>query len=114
MAKTDIELAFRLLQVHPDRFYLLGCHLEGQNFVGPPASRFFAKLRMMEKISLNFGVRLAPEKTEVTATVVKFLRIVIDYKKMEYRLPEDKLGQLKAAVKSSMGKRKSMLRDLQS
>lgn len=26
MAKTDIKAAFRLLPVHPDSFYLLGCH----------------------------------------------------------------------------------------
>ncbi|KAM9330146.1 uncharacterized protein PAF06_009848 [Gastrophryne carolinensis] len=33
MAKTDIESAFRLLPVHPDSQYLLGCYFEGGVFI---------------------------------------------------------------------------------
>ncbi|KAM9302167.1 uncharacterized protein PAF06_015443 [Gastrophryne carolinensis] len=33
MAKTDIESAFRLLPVHPDSQYLLGCYFEGGGFI---------------------------------------------------------------------------------
>ncbi|KAM9323989.1 uncharacterized protein PAF06_020241 [Gastrophryne carolinensis] len=33
MAKTDIESAFRLLPVHPDSQYLLGCYFEGGFFI---------------------------------------------------------------------------------
>ncbi|KAM9326863.1 LOW QUALITY PROTEIN: uncharacterized protein PAF06_003101 [Gastrophryne carolinensis] len=33
MAKTDIESAFRLLLVHPDSQYLLGCYFEGGVFI---------------------------------------------------------------------------------
>ncbi|KAM9329440.1 uncharacterized protein PAF06_002568 [Gastrophryne carolinensis] len=33
MAKTDIESAFRLLPVHPDSLYLLGCFFEGGYYV---------------------------------------------------------------------------------
>lgn len=160
LAKTDIESAFRLLPVHPDSFYLLGCMWEGQFFVdkclpmgcsiscalfekfstflewvvrsesgipsilhylddflfvGPPKSyACLNALRTMERMSLHFGVPLAPEKTEGPATVVKFLGIVIDSVEMECRLPVDKLEQLKSAVAGAMGKRKILLRDLQS
>lgn len=34
MAKTDIEVAFRLLSVHPDSFWYLGCFWEGGYYVG--------------------------------------------------------------------------------
>ncbi|KAM9319925.1 uncharacterized protein PAF06_004366 [Gastrophryne carolinensis] len=33
MAKTDIESAFRLLPVHPDSLYLLGCFFDGGYYV---------------------------------------------------------------------------------
>ncbi|KAM9324594.1 uncharacterized protein PAF06_000661 [Gastrophryne carolinensis] len=33
LAKTDIESAFRLLPVHPDSLYLLGCFFEGGYYV---------------------------------------------------------------------------------
>ncbi|XP_075705554.1 histone-binding protein RBBP4-A-like [Rhinoderma darwinii] len=42
----------------------------------------------MEKVAIDFGVPLAPEKTEGPTTVIKFLGIIIDSDRLECRLPE--------------------------
>lgn len=90
-------------------------YLDDFLFIGPPASLVCkAALRTMERVSLSFGVPLAPEKTEGPATVVKFLGIVIDADLMECRLPDDKLVQLKEVVRGVQGKRKLLLKELQS
>lgn len=84
-------------------------------FVGPLALRVCGNiLRTMERVALRFSVPLAPEKTEGSATVVKFLRIVIYSERMEWRLPEDNRGQLKAVLRGALGKRKLVLYELQS
>lgn len=50
-------------------------------------------LRMNERIAGNFGIPLAPDKTGDPSNLIKFLRILIDSKRMEYRLPEDMLQE---------------------
>ncbi|CAJ0925439.1 unnamed protein product [Ranitomeya imitator] len=68
----------------------------------------------MEWVSGHFGVPLAQEKTEGPCTVLSFLGILIDSRKMECRLPDDKLLLLKQEV-SRIGKlRKVTLKELQS
>lgn len=47
--------------------------------MGPRGSRVCAVLlHTMERVSDDFGVPLAPEKTEGPATLIKFLGIMID------------------------------------
>lgn len=55
-----------------------------------------------------------PDKTEGPATVIRFLGFVIGTDRMECRLLEEKLGELKAALGNVLGCRKLVLRDLQS
>lgn len=71
-------------------------------------------LRMMEQISDNFGVPLAPDKTEGPSTQIKFLGILIDFDKMECRLPKNKLQDLRAQVLRAKVARKLRLRMFQS
>lgn len=90
-------------------------YLDDFLFIGPAASRVCALLsRTMERISLHFGVPLAPEKTEGPTTVIKFLGILIDSDLMECRLPEDKVVDLREVVLQARRARKIRLRDLQS
>lgn len=90
-------------------------YLDDFLFIGPSDSWVCANaLQAMERVAVSFGVPLAPEKTEGPATVVKFLGIVIDAERMECRLPDDKLRELKEVVRGAEGKRKLRLKELQS
>ncbi|XP_069592246.1 uncharacterized protein [Ranitomeya imitator] len=90
-------------------------YLDDFMFVGPPDSAVCGNLlATMEWVSGHFGVPLAQEKTEGPCTVLSFLGILIDSRKMECRLPDDKLLLLKQEV-SRIGKlRKVTLKELQS
>lgn len=90
-------------------------YLDDFLFVGPRDSRVCSLLlRAMERVSAVFGVPLAPEKTEGPTTELKFLGIVIDSVRMECRLPEDKVQDLRLVVHKAKGSHKIRLRDLQS
>lgn len=90
-------------------------YLDDFLFVGPRGSRVCSVLlRTMERISLGFGVPLAPDKTEGPVTVIRFLGIEIDSVLMECRLPADKLSDLKLVVCRARGVKKLRLRELQS
>lgn len=90
-------------------------YLDNFLFVGPTASRVCASLlHTMERISQSFGVPLAPEKTEGPTSVITFLGIVIDSDKMECRLPDEKVVDLREVVLRARSARKIQLRDLQS
>lgn len=68
-------------------------------FVYQPGGRnrvFIVVANMVEKIPVDFGVPLVPEKTEGTA--ISFLGITIDTVKMECCLPEYKVWDLRAVV----------------
>lgn len=71
-------------------------------------------LSTVEQVAADFGVPLAPGKTEGPSTVLSFLGIVIDTDKMECRLPEDKLSALRVEVERAARLRKIKLRELQS
>lgn len=90
-------------------------YLDDFLFIGPPGSRVCkVLLSTMERIAVTFGVPLAPEKTEGPVTLIKFLGIMIDSERMECRLPEDKLQDLRDQVGRAKVARKLRLRDLQS
>lgn len=90
-------------------------YLDDFLFVGPEGSRVcLALLQTMERVCAAFGVPLAPEKTEGPRTVIKFLGVTIDSERMECRLPEDKLVDLKAVVHAARLSRKMRLREIQS
>lgn len=90
-------------------------YLDDFLFLGPAGSRVcLILLRAMERISADFGVPLALDKTEGPVTVIKFLGIVIDSELMECRLPEDKLVDLRRVVGEARVARKIRLRELQS
>ena len=83
--------------------------------VGTAGSRFCAVwLATLEHIAEQFGVPLAPEKTEGPRLVIQFLGIVIGAEVMECRLPLDKLEGLEAEICEMGGLRKVQLRALQS
>lgn len=83
--------------------------------VGPAGSNVCAVLLgTLQHIADRFGVPLAPEKTEGPTSTIVFLGIEIDSMGMECRLPVDKLENLKAEVRGTIGKRKVQLRQLQS
>ena len=83
--------------------------------VGPPASNGCAiLLATLQHVAGSFGIPLAPDKTEGPTTVLSFLGIVVDSEAMECRLPEDKLGALRAEIEGVLGLRKIQLRSLQS
>lgn len=71
-------------------------------------------LHTMERVSVQFWVPFALEKTEGPAAVVKFLGIVIDLEAMECILPEDKLVDLLDSVKVERRVKKVQLRQVQS
>lgn len=90
-------------------------YLDDFLFVGPSGSRVcLSLLQTMERVSRNFGVPLAPDKTEGPTTVIKFLGILIDSERMECRLPDDKVEDLRQAVGRARESNKIRLRDLQS
>lgn len=90
-------------------------YLDDFLFIGPPGSRVCAMLlRTMERVAVSFGIPLAPDKTEGPATEIRFLGIVIDSLKMECRLPEDKVLDLKLIVGAARRAKKLKLRELQS
>lgn len=90
-------------------------YLDDFLFIGPGGSRVCATLlRTMERVAADFGVPLAPEKTEGPVTEIRFLGIMIDSDRMECRLPEDKVADLRLVVGAAMGARKITLRELQS
>ncbi|XP_075715671.1 uncharacterized protein LOC142750558 [Rhinoderma darwinii] len=90
-------------------------YLDDFLFIGPPGTYVCAGLlHTMERVARDFGVPLAPEKTEGPMTVIKFLGIMIDSDNMECRLPDDKLLEMRELVVSALRRKKIQLRDLQS
>ncbi|KAM9319605.1 uncharacterized protein PAF06_003991 [Gastrophryne carolinensis] len=125
MAKTDIEAAFRLLPVHPESVYLLGCFFEGGYYVDRclpmgcsiSCSYFEACeliLASMLEVFRGFGVPVAHEKTEGPASSIKFLGIEIDTVEGVCRLPADKVQDLETGLEGILGLRKIRLKQLQS
>lgn len=74
----------------------------------------FSSFAYHEWISTSFGVPLAPEKTEGLAMIIKFLGIVIDPVRMECRLLEEELIDLRQVVGRARLARKLRLHKLQS
>lgn len=70
-------------------------------------------LPTMERVPADFGVPLAPDKTEGPNTVITFLGIVIDSDCMECRLPEDMIQDLRLVVQRIKRLKKMRLRELQ-
>lgn len=90
-------------------------YLDDFLFMGPKDSRVCSLLlHTMERVAGQFGVPLAPEKTEGPTTVIKFLGIVIDTGMMECRLPEDKVRDLADSVRQVRTSKKVQLRQVQS
>lgn len=90
-------------------------YLDDFFFVGPSGTRVcVAILQTMERVVADFAVPLAPEKTEGLSTWVKFLGILIDSDRMECRLPEDKVKDLRFLVHLAKGVKKLHLREVQS
>lgn len=90
-------------------------YLDDFLFIGPAGSKVCSVLlHTMERVAQQFGVPLAPDKTEGPATVVKFLGIVLDSVAMECRLPLDKVQDLLAVVGQVRRSKKVQLRQVQS
>ena len=62
----------------------------------------------------ELGLPVAPSKLEGPATCLSFLGIEIDSEKMEVRLPQEKLANLKELVASWLGRRSCSRQELQS
>lgn len=67
-----------------------------------------------ERVAADFGVPLAPDKTEGPSMVITFLGIIIDTVNMECDLPEDKLFTLQEEVGRVASLKKVQLKVLQS
>ncbi|CAN2388360.1 RNA-mediated [Pristimantis euphronides] len=70
-------------------------------------------LKAIEWVCGHFGVPLAPEKTEGPSTTLCFLGIEIDSKRMECRLPREKVVLALEAVEAARKRKKVTLRELQ-
>lgn len=82
--------------------------------VGPSSKVCGVLLATLQHITDCFGIPLAPEKTEGPRKVIIFLGIILDSEAMECHLPEDKLEDLKQAIRGMLGKHKVQLRVIQS
>ncbi|XP_041428581.1 uncharacterized protein LOC121396972 [Xenopus laevis] len=90
-------------------------YLDDFLFVGPPQSdHCFNLLRRFIWMASKFGIPLSKEKTVYPTTVMQFLGIEIDTIKQEFRLPQDKLIQLKSLINSALAAKKLKLKHIQS
>lgn len=59
---------------------------------------FHVVTNQVERVSATFGVPLAIDKIEGPATEITFLGIIIDLERMDYRLPDDWVQDLRMVV----------------
>ena len=58
------------------------------------------------------GVTLAGEKVEGPSTILTFLGILLDTKRMEARLPDDKLKHIRFQLATWLGRKKAKKRQI--
>ena len=73
-----------------------------------------ASLSSMILTFRNLNIPISAAKTEGPCKVLQFMGIILDLEKMEARLPEDKVKQIKTALHSFQSKRSTTLQELQS
>ncbi|XP_041440120.1 uncharacterized protein LOC121400643 [Xenopus laevis] len=71
-------------------------------------------LQVLLSVFRRFGVPVAMEKTEGPSRILKFLGIEIDSDKMQCRLPQEKIVDLKLVLNFALQQKKVTLRQLQS
>ena len=72
------------------------------------------KLSIFLNMFSELGVPIKQEKTELATTCITFMGLELDSAKMEARLPQDKLTNLRSLLKTHSLKRTIKLKDLQS
>ena len=97
------------------------CHiLDDFLIIEPPASTMpfdslcQASLSSMILTFRNLNIPISVPKTEGPCTVIQFMGIILDSKKMEARLPGDKVERIKTALQDFQSKRSTTLQELQS
>ncbi|XP_053563915.1 uncharacterized protein LOC128654176 [Bombina bombina] len=90
-------------------------YLDDFLFVGPAGSAICDRLvRAFGQVTEEFGIPVAADKSEGPTTSLSFLGIQLDSIKMECRLPEDKVADLKSVIGRMLARKKATLRDIQS
>lgn len=79
---------------------------------GPGTEECAEAMRALKETCQELGMPLEPNKEEGPSEVITFLGIEIDSTNMEVRLPQDKLGELKATLKRWRGMKSCRRRDL--
>ena len=83
-------------------------YLDDFLMVGSPSSDTCQlNLDILKQLCDDLGVPLALEKVEGPSTTISFLGILLDTVRMEIRLPEDKLAQIKDTLSTWLGKKKA-------
>lgn len=80
----------------------------------PPSQPCQASLTSMLLTFKTLGVPIAEHKTDGPSQVIEFLGLILDSKKMEARLPNDKLERLKNDLFSWETRKSTTLKELQS
>lgn len=83
-------------------------------FIADSAAKCDSDMNAFQSLCTELGVPLAAEKTMGPLNVLPFLGITLDTKKLEARLPEDKLEQCREQIIASLRLEKITLRGLQS
>lgn len=62
----------------------------------------------------NLNIPISAAKTEGPSTIIQFMGIILDSRKMEARLPEDKVERIKSALSTFHSQPSTTLQELQS
>ena len=90
-------------------------YLDDFLLLGAPHSREAAQaLDIALKVFDSLGIPVATHKTEGPSTILIFLGILIDTKRFELRLPEDKLTRLQEMMRQWAGRRTCTRKELES
>ena len=78
----------------------------------PQSAQCSQNLGMITDLCKNLGLPLATEKVESPSTLLVFLGILLDSTKMEMRLPDQKLQNLKTTITDWLEKKAATKRDM--
>ena len=88
-------------------------YLDDYLTMGPPRSAVCQEnLDIFISLCAELGVPLAAEKLEGPSTSLSFLGILLDTKRMEIRLPVDKLARIKQLLTTWLPKKKATKRQI--
>ena len=88
-------------------------YLDDFLILAPPSSNTcLTNLNTVKEVCSQLGIPLALEKLEGPSQSLTFLGIALDTKRMEARLPEDKLFQIRTQLAAWLGRKKATKREI--